>query len=59
MHNILMASSRISNMLLMRARSGARGNAATKMVVKLYWITAERGEWQISAELKWGTVQMT
>lgn len=39
---ILMASRRISNILLMRAKRGARGNAATKMVVKLNWITAQR-----------------
>ena len=39
---ILMASRRISMMLLMRASNGARGNAATKMVVKLNWITAEK-----------------
>lgn len=38
---ILMASMWISMTLLMRASSGARGNAATKMVVKLYWITVE------------------
>lgn len=38
---ILMASRWISKTLLMKARSGARGKAATKMVVKLYWITAE------------------
>lgn len=36
---ILMASSRISMMLLMSAKSGASGKAATKMVVKLNWIT--------------------
>lgn len=38
---ILMASMWISMTLLMRASSGARGKAATKMVVKLYWITVE------------------
>lgn len=57
--NILMASSLISNMLLIRAKSGARGNAATNMVVKLNWITTKRGEWQISAVPKWHTVHMT
>lgn len=36
---ILMASKRISMMLLMRASRGASGNAATNMVVKLNWIT--------------------
>lgn len=39
---ILMASSRISMMLLMSANSGASGKAATKMVVKLNWITEDR-----------------
>lgn len=38
---ILMASMWISMTLLMRASSGARGKAATKMVVKLYWIAVE------------------
>ena len=42
---ILMASRRISKMLLRKARRGARGKAATKMVVKLNWTTgAERGQ---------------
>lgn len=41
---ILMASSLISNMLLMRANKGARGNAATKMVVKLNWRTNDTGK---------------
>lgn len=36
---ILMASRWISKRLLQKASSGARGKAATKMVVKLYWIT--------------------
>lgn len=40
---ILMASRRISKRLLKNASNGARGKAATKMVVKLYWITAEGG----------------
>lgn len=38
---ILIASRRISKRLLKNASSGARGKAATKMVVKLYWITVE------------------
>lgn len=38
---ILMASILISMMLLIRASSGARGNAATKMVVKLNWRTKQ------------------
>ena len=37
---ILMASRRISTTLLKKASSGASGKAATKMVVKPYWITA-------------------
>lgn len=41
---ILMASKRISMTLLMRASRGARGNAATNMVVKLNWITEERAK---------------
>lgn len=42
---ILMASRRISMMLLMRASRGARGNAATNMVVKLNCITENVREW--------------
>lgn len=38
---ILMASNRISIMLFRRASNGAKGNAATKIVVKLNWITGE------------------
>lgn len=38
---ILMASNRISMMLFRRANNGAKGNAATKIVVKLNWITGE------------------
>lgn len=41
---ILMASRRISMMLLMSANRGARGKAATNMVVKLNWITEEEEE---------------
>lgn len=41
---ILMASNRISMTLFRRASRGARGNAATKMVVKLNWITVEKGK---------------
>lgn len=41
---ILMASKRISMTLLMRASRGARGNAATNMVVKLNWITKDRAK---------------
>lgn len=36
---ILIASNRISKRLLIKASNGARGKAATKTVVKLYWIT--------------------
>lgn len=36
---ILIASKRISKMLLIRASKGARGKAATNMVVKLNWTT--------------------
>ena len=40
-HTILSESIRISKMLLARAKKGARGNAATKMVMKPNWITAK------------------
>lgn len=43
-HTNLCASRRISTQLLRRAKSGARGNAATKMVMKPNWRTAEA--WQ-------------
>lgn len=41
---ILMASRRISTRLLKSASSGASGKAATKMVVKPYWITEGCGD---------------
>lgn len=40
-HTNLCASRRISAQLLRRAKSGARGNAATKMVIKPNWRTAK------------------
>lgn len=45
---ILMASRRISKMLLIRASRGARGNAATNMVVKLNWTTTGRVQRQVA-----------
>lgn len=39
-HTNLCASRRISTQLLRRAKSGARGNAATKMVINPNWSTA-------------------
>ena len=42
---ILMASRRISKILLMSASRGARGNAATNMVVKLNCMTGNVREW--------------
>lgn len=44
-HTNLWASRRISTQLLRSANSGARGNAATKMVMKPNWSTA--AEWVI------------
>lgn len=41
-HTNLCASRRISTQLLSRAKSGARGNAATKMVMNPNWSTAEQ-----------------
>lgn len=41
-HTNLCASRRISTQLLRRAKSGARGNAATKMVMNPNWRTAEQ-----------------
>lgn len=45
---ILMASNRISMMLFRRANNGAKGKAATKIVVKLNWITGKgrKGQWK-------------
>ena len=44
---IFLASSRISMMLLIRASRGANGNAATKMVVKLNWITVGSTQYEL------------
>ena len=41
-HTNLCASRRISTQLLRRAKSGARGHAATKMVMNPNWSTAEQ-----------------
>ena len=41
-HTILSESIRISKMLLASAKNGARGNAATNMVMKPNWITVEQ-----------------
>ena len=41
-HTNFFASSRISTQLLSRANSGARGKAATKMVMKPNWSTEKR-----------------
>ena len=41
-HTILSESMRISKMLLARAKNGARGKAATKIVTKPNWMTGKK-----------------
>ena len=47
-HTILSESMRISKMLLARAKNGAKGNAATKIVMKPNWITVD---WEFLASI--------